>query len=309
MLIYLPIAETTVNLFHLVGLGIVVGSISGLFGVGGGFLLTPFLLIYGVPPQVAVASVAAQVVASSTSGALSHYRRRAVDPKLGAVLVGGGIVGSLTGVAAFDWLSRVGQLDAMIGIGYLTLLGSIGTIMLVETTRFILRGNRTQPTARRLKRRGWIEAMPLKVRFRVSGLYMSVFKVLLVGYMIGLIGALLGIGGGFILVPALLYVLRMPSKYLVGTSLLHLTAVMAVTCYLHAWRSGSVDILLAFCLMIGSVAGAQIGTTFGRRLPAEQLRLLLALIVLAVAARFAVGLFLYPGNLFETVEIPARLLP
>lgn len=311
MPIYLPIAEITVNLFDLMGLGLVIGIISGLFGVGGGFLLTPFLLIYGVSPPVAVASVTAQVIASSVSGALSHARRQTIDMKLGGFLVIGGVCGAFLGVLIFDWLRGMGQLDLLLSIGYLTLLGTIGTLMLVETVGVYFRDRRIGPSPRPARPRGhsWVQTLPLRVRFRRSGLILSVLPVMGTGLVIGVIGAILGIGGGFILVPALVYLLRVPGKFVIGTSLMHLTAVMAVTCFLHAWRSQSVDIILAFCLMIGGVLGAQIGAAMGQKLRAEQLRLLLALIVLAVAFRFAWGLMVMPSDPFGSQRIDPGLIP
>lgn len=313
MSIYLPIAEITVNFFYLMGLGALVGTISGLFGVGGGFLLTPFLMIYGVPSPVAVASVTAQVVASSTSGTLSHLGRKTIDLKLGALLVAGGSLGAVLGVVIFDFLQSLGQLDVLLAIGYLTLLGSIGTLMLVESTGLSLRRKqRADQVAQRRERRKfppWIRALPFPIMFRRSGIVVSAIPVVGVGFVIGVIGAILGIGGGFILVPALVYLLHVPGKYVVGTSLLHLTAVMAVTCTLHALHNQSVDLILAFSLMIGGVFGAQVGASMGTKLDARQLRLLLALIVLAVAGRFAYGLMVLPEALFQSIRIDAGMIP
>lgn len=301
MPIYLPIAEISVDLFFLMGIGAAVGFISGLFGVGGGFLLTPMLIFSGVPSPVAVASVTGQVVASSTSGALSYFRRGAIDLKLGAFLVFGGIFGSFAGVWIFGQLRALGQLDLFISLGYLLFLGAIGILMMIESVRSVLRARKAGPDLppHIPGQHSWVQVLPLRMRFRKSRLYISVLPVLLIGFVIGIIGALLGIGGGFILVPALVYILRVPGNVVVGTSLLHLLAVMAVTCMLHAIQSQSVDILLAFCLMIGSVAGAQFGASAGRHLRGEHLRGLLALIVLVVAARFAFALFVAPGDPFS----------
>ena len=305
MPIYLPIAEISVDLFFLVGIGAAIGFISGLFGVGGGFLLTPLLLFSGVPAPVAVASVTGQVVASSTSGAMSYLRRGAIDLKLGAFLVFGGIFGSFAGVWIFGLLRALGQLDLFISLGYLVFLGAIGTLMLVESVRSILRSRRAGPPAptRLPGQHSWAKVLPLRTRFKKSRLYISIIPVMLIGFSIGIIGALLGIGGGFILVPALVYLLRVPGSVVVGTSLLHLLAVMAVTCILHAVQTQSVDILLAFCLMAGSVAGAQFGASAGRHLKGDQLRALLALIVLGVAFRFALALFIMPQDPFSTAVI------
>jgi uncharacterized protein len=301
MPIYLPIAELSVDLFFLVGIGAAIGFISGLFGVGGGFLLTPLLLFSGVPAPVAVASVTGQVVASSTSGALSYFRRGAIDLKLGAYLVAGGVFGSFAGVWIFGVLRSLGQLDLLIALGYFIFLGTIGTLMMVESIRSILRSRKAgPPPPRRLPgQHSWVQILPLRVRFRMSKLYISILPVMLIGFSIGIVGALLGIGGGFILVPALVYILRVPGTVVVGTSLLHLLAVMAVSCLLHAVQTQAVDILLAFCLMVGSVAGAQFGASAGQFIRGDQLRALLAFIVLAVAFRFALTLILAPDDPFS----------
>ncbi|WP_196258145.1 sulfite exporter TauE/SafE family protein [Pelagibacterium limicola] len=301
MPIYLPIAELSVDLFFLIGIGAAIGFISGLFGVGGGFLLTPLLLFSGVPAPVAVGSVTAQVVASSTSGALSYIRRGAIDLHLGGFLVMGGIFGSFAGVWIFGLLRAVGQLDLFISLGYLIFLGSVGVLMMIEAVRSLLKSRLSGPRApRRLPgQHSWVQILPGRVRFKKSRLYISIIPILMIGFAIGIVGALLGIGGGFILVPALVYILRVPGSVVVGTSLLHLLAVMAVTCILHATQSQSVDILLAFCLMVGSVAGAQFGASAGQHLRGDQLRALLALIVLGVALRFALSLFIAPDDPFS----------
>ncbi|GGA50655.1 sulfite exporter TauE/SafE family protein [Pelagibacterium lentulum] len=301
MPIYLPIAEMSVDLFFLIGIGAAIGFISGLFGVGGGFLLTPLLLFSGVPAPVAVASVTSQVVASSTSGALSYLRRGAIDIKLGAYLVAGGICGAFVGVWIFGILRSLGQLDLFISLGYLIFLGAIGILMMAESIRSLLKSRKAGPPAPRHLpgQHSWVQILPLRARFKKSKLYISIIPVMGIGFCIGIIGALLGIGGGFILVPALVYILRVPGTVVVGTSLLHLIAVMAVTCVLHAVQTQSVDILLAFCLMIGSVAGAQFGASAGQYLRGDQLRALLAIIVLGVAARFALTLLLSPADPFS----------
>lgn len=295
----------SVDLSFLIGIGAAIGFISGLFGVGGGFLLTPLLLFSGVPAPVAVASVTGQVVASSTSGAISYLRRGAIDLKLGAFLVLGGIFGSFAGVWIFGLLQALGQLDLFISLGYMIFLGAIGTLMMVESIRSILKSRKVGlPPPRRLPgQHSLVQVLPLRMRFRRSKLYISVIPVLMIGFSIGIIGALLGIGGGFILVPALVYILRVPGSVVIGTSLLHLLAVMAVTCVLHAVQSQSVDILLAFCLMVGSVAGAQFGVSAGQHLKGDQLRALLAIIVLGVAFRFALTLFIAPADPFSMAVI------
>jgi uncharacterized membrane protein YfcA len=305
MPIYLPIAELSVDLFFLLGIGAAIGFISGIFGVGGGFLLTPMLLFTGVPAPVAVASVTAQVVASSTSGALSYFRRGAMDAKMGGFLILGGVFGSALGVWLFGLLNAWGQVDLFLSLGYLILLGSVGTMMFIESVRALLK-SRSGKSAVSQRPRGqvsWVQRLPLRTRFRKSQLYISVIPVVLIGFVIGIIGALLGIGGGFVLVPALVYILRVPGKVVVGTSLLHLLAVMAVTCFLHALQTQSVDTILAFCLMVGSVAGAQFGASAGQHLPGEKLRVLLAILILAIAIRFGLGVLISPDDPFTLTKL------
>lgn len=306
MQIYLPIAELSVNLFFLVGIGGAVGFLSGLFGVGGGFLLTPLLIFSGVPTAVAVASVTGQVVAASTSGALSHYRRGGVDMHLAMYLIISGVLGAFGGVAAFDMLRNSGQLDFVISIGFLVLLGSVGILMLQESVRALLKRRQGIVVRERLpNQHSWIHGLPMRVRFKKSRLYISVLPVLGIGLFIGFVGSLLGIGGGFIMVPALVYLLRVPGNVVIGTSLAQVVAMMAATTILHAVQSQSVDILLAFCLMVGGTAGAQFGAAAGKHLRGEQLRGLLALIVLAVAIRFGVQLVMTPGDVFSMANVGA----
>jgi uncharacterized protein len=298
--VYLPIAELSMNLFFLVGIGGAVGFLSGLFGVGGGFLLTPLLIFSGVPSSVAVASVTGQVVAS-TSGALSYYRRGQIDLHLSIYLVLASILGSFVGVWIFGMLRAVGQLDLFISLGFLILLGFVGTLMMVEAVRSIMKRRAGIVVREKLpNQHNWFHGLPFRVRFKKSRLYISVVPVLLLGFCIGIVGALLGIGGGFILVPALVYLLRVPGNMVIGTSLLQVVAMMAATTILHAVTSQSVDILLAFCLMVGGTVGAQFGASAGKYLRGEQLRALLALLVLAVAIRFGVSLILPPSNPFST---------
>ncbi|MEO5807049.1 sulfite exporter TauE/SafE family protein [Devosia sp.] len=300
MQIYLPIAELSMNLFFLVGIGGAVGFLSGLFGVGGGFLLTPLLIFSGVPASVAVASVTGQVVAASTSGALTYYRRGGIDLHLALYLVLSGILGAFGGVATFSVLRAAGQLDLVISVGFLVLLGFVGVLMLVESARAIIKQRAGIVVRERLpNQHNWIHGLPLRIRFKKSKLYISVLPVLVIGLVIGFLGSLLGIGGGFIMVPALVYLLRVPGNVVIGTSLLQVVAMMAATTILHAVQSQSVDIMLAFCLMVGGVAGAQFGASAGRHLRGEQLRGLLALLVLAVAIRFGLSLVLSPGDTFS----------
>lgn len=304
MQVYLPIAELSMNLFFLVGIGGAVGFLSGLFGVGGGFLLTPLLIFSGVPSSVAVASVTGQVVAASTSGALSYYRRGQIDLHMALYLVLSGVLGAFGGVATFQVLRAAGQLDLVISLGFLILLGFVGTLMLIEAARAIIKRRAGIVVREKLpNQHNWFHGLPWRVRFKKSRLYISVIPVLALGVAIGFVGSLLGIGGGFILVPALVYILRMPGSVVIGTSLLQVVAMMAVTTVLHAVSSQSVDILLAFCLMVGGTVGAQFGASAGKYLRGEQLRALLAILVLAVAIRFGFSLVMAPSDAYSTAVI------
>ncbi len=304
MQIYLPIAELSMNLFFLVGVGGAVGFLSGLFGVGGGFLLTPLLIFSGVSAPVAVASVTGQVVAASTSGALSYYRRGLIDLHLALYLVLSGVLGAFGGVATFQVLRANGQLDLVISVGFLVLLGFVGTLMMFEAVRSILKRRAGIVVREKLpNQHNWFHGLPLRIRFKRSRLYISVIPVLVLGVTIGFVGSLLGIGGGFILVPALVYLLRVPGNMVIGTSLLQVVAMMAATTILHAVSSQSVDILLAFCLMVGGTIGAQFGASAGKYLRGEQLRALLALLVLAVAIRFGLSLILAPSDAYSTAVL------
>ena len=301
MQIYLPIAELSLNVFYLAGIGGAVGFLSGLFGVGGGFLLTPLLIFSGIPSPVAVASVTGQVVAASTSGALSYWRRDGIDLHLALYLVLSGIIGAVGGVATFAALRSIGQLDLVISLSYVAFLGAVGILMLQEAVRALLKQRRGLVVREKLPHQhNWVHGLPLRLRFKRSKLYVSVLPVLMIGATIGFFGSLLGIGGGFVLVPALIYILRVPGSVVIGTSLVQIMAIMAASTILHAVNSQSVDILLAFCLMVGGVIGAQFGAAAGQHLKGEQLRALLALLVLAVAIRFAVGLIVAPNDVFST---------
>ncbi len=298
MQLYLPIAEVSVNAFLLLGLGGLVGIMSGLFGVGGGFLITPLLFFIGVPPTVAVATGANQVVASSVSGVLAHLRRKTVDIRMGTVLLAGGIAGSALGIWAFNTLSRLGQIDLVVQLAYVLFLGTVGLLMLQELLRAMNRARRGAPaTARR--QHMWVHRMPLKVKFRTSGLYISVIPPFLVGLGVGVLAAIMGVGGGFIMVPAMIYLLGMPTKVVVGTSLFQIIFVAGFTTFMHALTNQSVDLMLAVLLIAGGVIGAQIGTRIGGRLKAEQLRILLAVLVLAVCARVAFDLLVEPDDLYS----------
>jgi hypothetical protein len=295
--LYLPIAEVSVNAFLLFGIGGLVGVLSGMFGVGGGFLITPLLFLIGVPAPVAVATSANQVVASSFSALLSHLRRRNVDVAMGLVLLAGGLVGSWLGVLAFNALSRLGQVDLAIRLCYVVFLGLVGGLMLIESLRALMRVRAGIPPARR--KHNWVHNLPFKMKFRVSGLYISVIPPVLIGALVGVLSAIMGVGGGFIMVPAMIYLLGMPTKVVIGTSLLQIIFVTAFTTVLHAVTNGTVDLVLALCLILGGVIGAQIGTRIGARLRAEQLRIFLALIVLGVGINIAVELVLKPGELYS----------
>jgi uncharacterized membrane protein YfcA len=298
--IYLPIAELSVNLFVLLAMGAAVGFLSGMFGVGGGFLITPLLIFYNIPPAIAVATGANQVVASSFSGALSHMKRGTLDFKLGTVLLAGGVVGSTIGIYVFSILREMGQLDLFISLLYVVLLGTVGGLMLVESVRAIRRSrDGAAPTLKKSGQHNWIHRLPLKMRFRASKLFVSVIPVVGLGAGIGFLSSIMGVGGGFIMVPALIYLLKVPTNVVVGTSLFQIIFVAAYTTIVHATTNQTVDVVLAFMLMVGGVAGAQYGAKAGQRLRGEQLRALLALLVLAVALRLGFDLFVRPQSLYS----------
>ncbi|RMD88623.1 MAG: sulfite exporter TauE/SafE family protein [Alphaproteobacteria bacterium] len=298
MHIYLPIAEVSVNTVLLLGLGGIVGVLSGMFGVGGGFLLTPLLFFIGIPPSVAVATQANQIVASSFSGILAHLRRRTVDIRMGLVLLGGGLVGSAAGVRVFSLLRAAGQVDLVVNLFYVVFLGIIGALMLVESLAALRRARRAGPPAPRRRRHGWGQAWPLRMRFRTSGLYISVIPPVLIGTAVGFLAAIMGVGGGFIVVPAMIYLLNMPTKVVVGTSLFQIIFVAAFTTLMHALTNQTVDMVLALLLLLGGVVGAQIGTTIGARLRGEELRVLLALLVLAVCLKLGVDMIRAPAEIY-----------
>jgi hypothetical protein len=300
--VYLPIAEVSQDIFVLLALGAAVGFLSGVFGVGGGFLLTPLLIFTGVPPTIAVASSANQLVGASVSGVLAHWRRGNVDFKMGFTLLLGGIAGSIAGVGLFTVLTRLGQIELVISLCYVVLLGSLGFMMAIESVRTMLRQRRPGAARRRLHRHTWMHGLPLKTRFRKSQLYISALLPIGLGFVIGLISGILGIGGGFLMVPAMIYMLGMPTAVVPGTSLLQIIFVAANVTILQALNNHTVDTVLALLLLVGGVIGAQFGTRFGARLRGEQLRFLLALLVLAVAAKLAQDLTLHPHALFVIQE-------
>ena len=297
--VYLPIAGLSVNALVIVGLGLVVGLLSGMFGVGGGFLTTPLLIFYGIPPAVAVASASTQVTGASVSGALAHYRRGGVDVHMGAVLVVGGIVGAGIGAVLFRVLQDMGQIDTVIALTYVILLGSIGGMMANEAARSIWAIRRGLVPRHSTRRHNPLIAMlPLRWRFYRSGLYISPLAPLLLGMATGVLTVLLGVGGGFVIVPAMIYLLGMAANVVVGTSLFQILFVTAATTMIHATTTRAVDIVLGLLLLVGSVIGAQLGARFAQRMKPEYLRLALAAIVLLVAIRMGIGLTIRPGEIF-----------
>ncbi|MFY2823633.1 sulfite exporter TauE/SafE family protein [Ruegeria sp. MALMAid1280] len=299
MQIYLPIAEVSVNAFLLLGLGGMVGILSGMFGVGGGFLMTPLLFFIGIPPAVAVATEANQIVASSFSGVLAHFRRKTVDLRMGTVLLTGGLIGAALGVVVFNYLKSLGQVDLLVTLCYVVFLGVVGSLMFIESLRALRKAKKGGGAPAKRRQRGWVHAMPLKMRFRTSGLYISVIPPMMVGLCVGVLSAIMGVGGGFIMVPAMIYLLGMPTKVVVGTSLFQIIFVTAFTTMLHATTNYTVDIVLAVLLLVGGVVGAQIGTVIGARMPAEQLRVLLAALVLVVCGKLALDLLIEPSELYS----------
>ncbi|MCZ2328745.1 sulfite exporter TauE/SafE family protein [Bartonella sp. F02] len=300
MSIYLPIAEMSLNILILISMGVVVGFISGLFGVGGGFLIIPLLIFYNIPPAIAVGTGTNQMIASSVTGAITHFKRRSLDLKLGIFLAIGGGFGSLIGIQIFSLLRTSGQLDLIISLLYVILLGGVGSLMAIESWGTIIRQHKGQKVSiRRPGQHNWIHRLPLKMRFRTSMIYVSVIPVFVIGLIIGLLSSIMGVGGSFIMVPALIYLLRVPTSVVIGTSLFQITFVTALTTILQSVSNNSVDIVLAFLLMLGGGIGAQYGIRAGRKLKAEQLRMALACLVLVVCMRLAFQLFIRPDNLFS----------
>ena len=298
MQIYLPIAEVSVNAFLLLGLGGLVGVLSGMFGVGGGFLMTPLLFFIGIPPAVAVATEANQIVASSFSGVLAHVKRKTVDFRMGTVLLIGGLIGAALGVQLFNTLKSMGQVDLLVKLCYVVFLGIIGGLMFLESWRAIRRSKAQTPVLTR-KKHGLVHSLPFKMKFRTSGLYISVIPPAIVGVFVGILAAIMGVGGGFIMVPAMIYILGMPTKVVVGTSLFQIIFVTAFTTLLHATTNYTVDMALAVLLLVGGVVGAQIGTRIGVKMKAEQLRILLSIMVLVVCFKLALELLIEPAELYS----------
>jgi uncharacterized membrane protein YfcA len=298
MHVYLPIAGQSVNALFVVLLGLVVGLLSGMFGVGGGFLTTPLLIFYGIPPTVAVASAATQITGASVSGVMVHMRRGGVDFQMGVVMIAGGLIGSFVGAGLFRALQASGQIDLVIGFLYVLILGWIGALMLKDA--LIALGYVTPAqTAERPRHNRWVAALPLRWRFYTSGLYISPVAPFALGFIAGTLTVLLGIGGGFILVPAMIYLLGMPARVVIGTSLVMILAVSAVTTMVHALTTQAVDIVLAGLLLVGGVIGAQYGAMLTTRIKPDFLRLALAIIILSVAIRMLLGLTWRPDEIFS----------
>src|SRR4051812_2880898 len=297
--IYLPIAGQSVNALFIVVLGFVVGLLSGMFGVGGGFLTTPLLIFYGIPPTVAVASAATQITGASVSGAMVHMRRGGVDLKMGAVMIVGGLFGSVTGAAMFRLLQTTGQIDLVIGALYVLILGWIGVLMLKDS--LVALGHVKPPSTERppTRHNRWVASLPLRWRFYNSGLYVSPLAPVALGFVAGMLTVFLGIGGGFILVPAMIYLLGMAARVVIGTSLVMILAVSAATTLVHALTTRSVDIVLAALLLAGGVIGAQYGAILATRVKPDLLRLALAVIILLVGLRMALGLAWHPDEVYS----------
>ncbi len=304
--VYLPIAELSVNILLMLGLGAAVGFLSGMFGVGGGFLLTPLLMFSGIPPAIAVATGANQIVGTSVSGTLAQWRRGNVDLRMGAVLIAGGAVGAVGGVLLVNLLRQLGQVGLIISLTYVVFLGTIGTLLLWESVAAMLRARAGKHASRRrAAQHNWIHGLPLKLRFPQSRLYISAIPPLTIGAVVGLLAAFLGAGGGFIMVPALIYLLRMPTNIVIGTSIFQIIFVTAVVTILHASFTYTLDVVLAVILAAGGVVGGQFGVSAGQRFRGEQLRAMLAVMVLAVALRLLLDLVLEPLELFSIAPLMA----
>ncbi len=297
--LYLPVANMSVNVFMMLALGGMVGVLSGMFGVGGGFLTTPLLIFFGIPPTVAVASAASQVTGASVSGMFAHWQRGGVDTRMGAVLIAGGVFGSLFGAVLFEWLQSLGQIDTVIALLYLILLGSIGAMMLRESLRTVLAVKRGTPLqARKRRHHPLVSMLPMRWRFYQSGLYMSPIAPFALGFLTGIMTMLLGVGGGFIMVPAMLYILGMGAQVVVGTSLFQILFTTITATMVHSLTTKAVDIVLALLLLIGGVIGAQVGARLAMRANPAKLRLGLAIVVLLVALRMAIGLAWRPDEIY-----------
>ena len=305
MHIYLPIAEMSVNIFLILAMGGGIGFLSGLFGVGGGFLMTRLLIFIGVPAPVAVGTEANQIVASSVSGVLAHWRRGNVDFKMGSILLVGGFFGSSAGVVLFKYLQFIGQIDLVIKLSFIIFLGIIGSLMFWESIRTIIRSHNPASRRRKLHQHNWLHGLPLKVRFRKSKLYISAILPFAIGAVVGVLSAIMGVGGGFIMVPAMIYLLGMPTSVVIGTSLFQIIFVTANVTFLQALTVQTVDILLAILLLTGAVVGAQFGSKYSVRMKGEQLRALLAIMVLGVCIKIIVDLVTKPADLYSITPLLA----
>ena len=301
MSIYLPIAEMNINIFLIVFIGMLVGALSGLFGVGGGFLMTPLLIFLGIPPVVAVGSEAPHVLASSVSGVIAHWRKKNVDFKMGFFLLSGGIIGSTLGVNLFKLLKTYGQIDIVIQFLFLIFLGFIGISMAFESAKTSIKNYRTTSAIRtKLHQHSWIHGLPFKLRFHRSKLYISAIPPILIGFFVGVLSAMMGVGGGFIMIPAMVYILGMSTNVVVGTSLFQIIFVTANSTFFQSYLNQTVDIVLSALMILGGVIGAQIGVRIGSKLKAEYLRGILAILVLLVCAKILTDLILMPSDLFTT---------
>tara|TARA_S200000501_G_scaffold17875_1_gene15856 strand:+ start:91 stop:1011 length:921 start_codon:yes stop_codon:yes gene_type:complete len=305
MYIYLPIAEMSVNIFLILAMGGGIGFLSGLFGVGGGFLMTPLLIFIGVPAPVAVGTEANQIVASSVSGVLAHWRRGNVDFKMGSILLVGGFFGSSAGVVLFKYLQLIGQIDLVIKLSFVVFLGIIGSLMFWESIRTIIRSHNPASRRRKLHQHNWLHGLPFKVRFRKSKLYISAIPPFAIGAVVGVLSAIMGVGGGFIMVPAMIYLLGMPTSVVIGTSLFQIIFVTANVTFLQALTVQTVDILLAVLLLAGAVVGAQFGSKYSVRMKGEQLRALLAIMVLGVCIKIIIDLITKPTDLYSITPLLA----
>jgi uncharacterized membrane protein YfcA len=300
MQIYLPIAELPVNALVILAMGGAVGFLSGMFGVGGGFLMTPLLIFLGIPPAVAVGTQSTQVVASSVTGALAHWRNSSIDFKMGGVMLAGGVLGSISGIFIFRLLTRIGQIDLMISIIYVVFLTIIGAMMMTESLRAMLAARRGTPIpASRGGQHSWIHGLPFKMRFRRSKLYISVIPPVLVGFFVGMLSAIMGVGGGFIMIPAMIYLLRMPTSVVIGTSLFQIVFVTALTGVMHSVENQTVDAMLGLLLVVGGVIGAQYGVRAASRLKGEHLRAMLAALVLLMGLRLGWDLVTPPVDFYS----------
>ncbi|MDE2351807.1 MAG: sulfite exporter TauE/SafE family protein [Alphaproteobacteria bacterium] len=300
MELYLPIAQMSVHWLVILGMGGSVGFLSGLFGIGGGFLLAPLLMFAGIPPGVAVATTTSQVSAATFSGVVTHWKRKTLDLKMGTLMLCGGLTGTATGVYIFRLLREMGQMEFGVAVSYVVLLGSVGSLMLAESVKTIrdIKAGRTS-SGRKPGQHNWIHGLPFKMRFRRSRLYISIFPPLMFAFMVGVLSAIMGVGGGFIMVPVMIYLIKMPASMVPGTTLFQVLFVTATATILHSVDNYSVDLVLAALLIVGGVIGAQIGVRLGGRLRGEQMRFLLALLTLAVAARLLYSLVVTPHDVYS----------